>query len=288
MGKKYIDPLSDGGFKIFFGKVGKSEGFLIDFLNGLFVDDPDLGGITSVKYLNNEVAPDRIDDKQIRYDIQCTTSTGHKYVVEMQRQTRPHFEKRAAYYIAKAMADQASDKVGDQEWRYKDLQPVVGVFVLEDHLPGKKKKPVLDYKYREKEDHNDTLNLSRQVFIQLEYFDRLEEECVNRKDQWLFILKNLESMEYMPFSQTKDQIFKRLDHYAQIANLSNPERVEYDRLLKFSRDYYSDMDDYIEEGRAEGRAEAKSEVALKMKAMGMDKDTISNLTGLTSEEIERL
>ena len=43
-----------------------------------------------------------------------------------------------------------------------------------------------------------------------------------------------------------------------------------------------------EEGRSEGRADAFHEIAAKMKAAGMKDEEISDMTGLTSEEIEEL
>ena len=43
-----------------------------------------------------------------------------------------------------------------------------------------------------------------------------------------------------------------------------------------------------EEGRAEGRAEGVSNVARKLKAMGVDYKTIVESTGLSIEEIEAL
>ena len=42
------------------------------------------------------------------------------------------------------------------------------------------------------------------------------------------------------------------------------------------------------EGRAEGRTEEKIEMAKKMKSMGMAIETISQISGLTAEQIEQL
>ena len=42
------------------------------------------------------------------------------------------------------------------------------------------------------------------------------------------------------------------------------------------------------EGRVEGRTEEKIEMAKKMKAMGMAIETISQISGLTAEQIDQL
>ena len=55
---KLTNPLIDTIFKIIFGKEGVSEEFLIDFLNQIFVDDPEFDEIVSVRYGN----PERIEN----------------------------------------------------------------------------------------------------------------------------------------------------------------------------------------------------------------------------------
>ena len=292
MGKIFIDPLSDGGFKIVFGIEGKSEKFLIDFLNEIFADDPEFDRIVAVAYMQNERSPRHLLEREFRYDIYCTTSTGHHFVVEMQRDVRPNFEKRSAYYVAKAMADQARKTVDGRPWKYSDLRPVVGIFVLETHLPGKPQRAILDYQYREKEDHNEKLGMSRQIFIQLDYFNQTEEECVNRKEQWLYILKHLDNMEHMPFAQYKDQVFEQLDQYTRVTNLSAEERNYYDSLLKFYWDYNDDLqyskEQGLEQGREQGIEREKLDTVKRMLKKGFDLATISDLTEVPINVIEKL
>lgn len=293
MGKTYVDPLSDGGFKLFFGKSGKSNQFLVDFLNGLFEEDKDFDRIVAVEYRNTELSPDHILDKEIRYDVHCLTSTGHRFVVEVQREVRPNFLKRTDFYMAKAIVDQYLEKKEGERWTYMDLQPVVGVFVLEDHLAGKPQESVLDYQYRDKNDPSETLGMTRKIFVQLDYFHQKEEECVSKRDQWLYILKHLDDMEYMPFTETKDKIFAKLDDYARIGNLSKKDRQEYDRLLKFRLDYYSDLRDSVEEGEARGFAKGKAEgerarsiaIAKSLIAGGMSREEALRHTELSSEDL---
>lgn len=66
---EYIDPTYDIGFKLLFGRENVSEEFLIDFLNSLFANVPELRGITTVKYLNTERTSDWKGGKGIRYDL---------------------------------------------------------------------------------------------------------------------------------------------------------------------------------------------------------------------------
>ena len=51
---KYIDPFTDTGFKIIFGKEHVSNDILRSFLNVLFEGDPVLSDIRSVEYRPTE------------------------------------------------------------------------------------------------------------------------------------------------------------------------------------------------------------------------------------------
>ena len=57
-------------------------------------------------------------------------------------------------------------------------------------------------------------------------------------------------------------------------------------------DYYSTMTTSYNKGKAEGRAEGKEEArrenAIKMKELGVSPAIISQVTGLTVEEVEKL
>lgn len=65
--------------------------------------------------------------------------------------------------------------------------------------------------------------------------------------------------------------------------------MERERILT---DYYSDLDDAlisgIQEGKQEGIKERNAEIVSSMKLQGFSVDQISNITGLTEDEIEKL
>ncbi len=69
--------------------------------------------------------------------------------------------------------------------------------------------------------------------------------------------------------------------------------MERERILT---DYYSDLDDALisgmqqgkQEGKQEGIKERNAEIVSSMKLQGFSVDQISNITGLTEDEIEKL
>ena len=134
-------------------------------------------------------------------------------------------------------------------------------------------------------------------------------------------------MEQISFKDKK-AIFDRLEKMAKKANMTPEERRQYEEEWKIYNDYFNTIEsaekkgyiDGIEEGRAEGREEGRAEGreegraegreegraegreegrekgreeekqanARNMKAMNFAPDIISQITGLTIEEIEKL
>lgn len=94
----------------------------------------------------------------------------------------------------------------------------------------------------------------------------------------------------------EDKVFDRLFKEAEIATFTPEELREYEDSLKAYRDIKNSIDSARREGRAEGRAEGLAEghveekkvIARKMKSKGFSASDISEMTGLTEEEIRTL
>lgn len=104
---KFIDSMTDTGFKIVFGKEGQSNEILMALLNELFRGQEGFEPIVSLKYINNERSRDNDEGKTIIHDIICETQLGHKFMVEMHKQPQPFFQDWAEYYMSRALTEQA-------------------------------------------------------------------------------------------------------------------------------------------------------------------------------------
>ena len=82
----------------------------------------------------------------------------------------------------------------------------------------------------------------------------------------------------------EDKVFDRLFKEAEITTFTPEELREYEDSLKA----YRDIKNSIDSARREGRAEEKKVIARKMKSKGFSAADISEMTGLTDEEIETL
>lgn len=127
----------------------------------------------------------------------------------------------------------------------------------------------------------------RFVFLQLPCFKKEESECENDFERWIYVLKNMETLQRLPFKARKS-VFEKLEQIVDIASLSKEERMKYDESIKVYRDQLATLDFAKQKGRAEGRVEGTLDVARRMKAMSIPVETISLCTGLSLDEIAGL
>ena len=114
-------------------------------------------------------------------------------------------------------------------------------------------------------------------------------------DCWIYIMKNMNMFEQMPFSE-KYPVFRKLAEIGDLRKLSREELELYDEDIKNMRDIYATrkfdekrgMEKGMAKGRAEGKAEGKAEVARNLLAIGMSWPQIVQLTGLTEDQLKQL
>ena len=295
---KFINPFTDYGFKKIFGQE-ISKDLLIDFLNDLLKGER---VITDLTFLNNEQLPKYDEGRGLIYDIYCCTDTGEKIIVEMQNKSQLHFKERALYYLSNAIVQQ-SEK--GNEWKF-NIKAVYGVFFMNflfDHCVKLRTDVILA--------DRDTGELfsdrMRQVFIALPLFNKEEDACENDFERWIYILKNMETLNRLPFKARK-AVFEKLEKIVDIASLSKEERMKYDESIKVYRDNLATIsfaenkglkrgreeglkegiEKGLKEGRKEGRKEGILSVARNLRSGGMSVEAIAAATGLSIEEIEQL
>ena len=131
----------------------------------------------------------------------------------------------------------------------------------------------------------------RYVFLQLPFFQKDETSCETDFERWIYILKNMDTLQRMPFKLRK-AVFQRLEDIVDIASLSKEDRIKYDESIKTYRDNLVTEAYALQKGRTEGRAEGFLEAnrrnARAMKAKGLPMELIAEITGLSAQEINDL
>ena len=113
----------------------------------------------------------------------------------------------------------------------------------------------------------------------------------NKIDKWLYLFRYLAKLQERPHA-LQERIFQKLFAAAEIAKYSREELEIYEESLKYYRDlnnivYSAKVEGKIE-GKVEGKIERTNELAKIMKGEGIEIVTISKITGLSEEEIEKL
>ncbi|MCH5218018.1 MAG: Rpn family recombination-promoting nuclease/putative transposase [Muribaculaceae bacterium] len=279
----YIDPFSDIGFKAIFGREGQSEEILREFLNEVFRGQPMFDEIKSVTFINAERTKDREDSKTIIHDILCTTDSGQRFIVEMQKIEQERFLLRAIYYVGRGIADQAKRLPGEKPWTY-DLLPVAGVFVTTFPITGLPNKLLLHVGLTDLDTGEMVAKHIRFAFIQTPFFNKSEDECITKFEKIIYTLKNMATLIAIPFQESKDDIFARMEEAAKYASLSPEEKAIYDYELKLARDKESQL----QTAHDKGRKESSLEIAKNLKEAGVDPNIIASATNLSLKDIATL
>ena len=276
---KFINPFTDIGFKRIFGKKINKD-LLIDFLNALLEGER---CVKDISFLDKELLPVFKKDRGVIYDIYCTDENGEQFIVEMQNKEQANFRDRALYYLSQTIARQGEKGA---QWQF-DLKAVYGVFFMNFKLKGSAHKLRTDIVLADRDTHEIFTDKMRYIFLELPLFDKTEDECENDFERWIYVLKNMETLQRLPF-KARNAVFQRLEEIVDIASLTKEERLKYDESIKVYRDNLAVMAFERAEGRAEGERNKQLEIARNLKRMGMKEEAIVEATNLSVEEIKKL
>ena len=123
-------------------------------------------------------------------------------------------------------------------------------------------------------------------------FDKhTEAECMDIFDCWIYIVKNMNMFEQMPFSE-KYPVFRKLAEIGDLRKLSREELELYDEDIKNMRDIYAtrkfDEKKGIEIGMAKGMEKEKLATARRLLSMGLSDEQVATATELPLEEIQKM
>jgi predicted transposase/invertase (TIGR01784 family) len=286
---KYLNLFTDFGFKRIFGQEQSKE-TLMAFLNTLL---PERHQIHDLQYTNPEHQGLTEYDRKAIFDLNCVSSSGEHFIVELQKAKQKFFKDRSVFYASFPIQRQAQR--GDWDYRQQAVYSI-GIldFVFDDEDPVTRGDVL--HRVQLKDQRNrvfyDKLSF---IYLTLPNFNKTEDELESEQDKWFFVFKNLHRLQDLP-ARLQGRIFERIFREAQIAKLDRKEQEAYEDSLKVYRDLKNVLDtardEAFEEGKAEGLAEGERrrslEIARSMKAQGLGVGLIAQLTGLGTQDIENL
>ena len=225
---RFINPFTDMGFKRIFGQE-VNKNLLIDFLNDLLEGEKRIINIT---FLDKEQLGTTADDRSCIYDIYCENENGERFIVEIQNRGHRNFKERAIYYLSRTIANQGQK---GPSWMF-DLKAVYGVFFMNFHLDGRRQARFrTDVSLRDMRTNEPFSDKMRFIFLDLPAFTKDEETCETDFERWIYVLKNMEILQRMPFKARKS-VFEELEKIADISALSKEDQEKYEHIIKVYRD----------------------------------------------------
>jgi predicted transposase/invertase (TIGR01784 family) len=268
-GDKYINLLTDFGFKRLFGSE-PNKALLIDFLNVIL---PPQHTVADISYKNNENVGNTTMDRKAIFDIYCESKTGEKFIVEIQKAKQNYFKDRSVYYATFLIQEQAEK--GDWNYPSTSLKAsklssvyTIGIldFIFENHKQEQEFLHTVELKNQNCEVFYDKLKF---IYVELPKFTKKIEELETHFEKWLYLFKHLSELETPP-EKLQEGVFKQLFEIAEIAKFTPEEQRAYENSLK----YYRDLHNVIETSKLEGKQEGI--------AMGVEQGiTIGREQGIT-------
>ena len=280
---KFLDPKNDIAFRRIFGSE-RNKDILIHFINDILVFK-ETAPITEVTFLKTIQDPEIITKKTSIVDVLCQDENGNKYIVEMQVAKEKGFAKRAQYYAAKAYANQAN--VGGI---YENLKEIVFIaisdFIMFEGKPGFKS----DHVILDRHSHEHDLKDFSFTFLELPKFRKTIDELNSITDKWMYFFNGTEetSPEDLAKIIGSDAIMERAYHELDRYYWNEDELLSYEQAEKYEGAYNASMRQKYDEGREEGEYLKAIKTAKIMKTKGMQTTVITECTGLSEDEIEKL
>ena len=256
--------------------------------------------IKIVEILESEGNQESADDKFNRVDIKALNSKGEIIIVEIQNTREIHYLERILYGVAKAITEHISLGEG-----YQQVKKVYSISILyfdigvgddyiyhgQNNFTGVHTGDHLRINTRERNVLVSRLPADifpEYILIRVNEFDKVARTPL---DEWIEYLKD---GTIRPDTTTPGlrEAREKLKYYS----MSPGERLVYDRHIDDIIIQNDAIDTSKWEGRMEGLAEGEAkglakgmrQVAVNMKRLGMDMESIINCTGLTEEEIASL
>ena len=275
-----VKKLNDYFIHYFFGLKG-DEDLLLSFINAIMIDS-NFATFVSVDILNPFNLSEKAGNKESIVDLKAITEDGIIVIIEIQTYSTKNFFERTLYYWSKNYSSVL--KKGDE---YYELRPVISINLIDDILFDKTDNRMHTcYLLKEKNTNKILTDHIQMHYVEIPKFDENADIKKELKNWILFLKSNKE--EDMSQLLKEDTIFekamKKYNYFTDNEELLN----EYDKREAYLVYQHSLMRDSREEGIEEGIKNEKYSIAKNLKKSGLDIKFISENTGLSIEEIEKL
>ena len=275
-----IDKLNDLFVRYLLGKNG-NENMLEDMVNAA-LSDFNFEEVKDLEIIDPYNLSENIDLKESIIDIKAKTKDNQTVIIEIQLCGNMDFVKRIFYYISKNIVNEI--KEGED---YKDIPRIISINLLNFNLDfGDEGQPHRCFKLIDTKNHNVDLDfiqmhiLEVQRFIEIIEKSTIDELKKNKLLTWMkfFTSKNLKAIE-KELMEANPIMTKVIEEYKRFTSDEKLMRA-YDARDAFLLGQKMMLN--------REREEEKKYIAKNLKNAGLDIKFISENTGLSIEEVEKL
>ena len=267
---KKLIPLNDHAFKRMFGEKGQ-ELSLITIFNGLTCRTGE-NAAKSITIKERVIPRELYDDKQVELDVHATTDKNERINIEAQIKNID-MKGRGAYYASKMLS-----KGLEKGQCYSELQNIIRITIF-----GTRSRTRDNYENYYK--YERTNEYTEQYEFVLPNFDLLENKDINNLQHrcLMFLSPNTEENMRKKVIEMEPGLAKAQEMLDYIN--SSPEELE---LYEMRERVRRDIEDARKNDLQEGKEMEKIEIVLNSMKENIPIETISKITGLSVEKIQKL
>ena len=261
-----------------------SNAILLDFINSIMLDS-NMKTFRDVEILNPFNCKENYEDKETIVDVKCITQNGTVVIIEIQLQGNSRFPERILYYWASNYS-----KLLKQGEKYDALTPVISINLLNFNLDDNDSIHSCYMIY----DTNNKRLLTDHLQIHIIELKKFKYNILQPDlNCWLkfFTMKDNKGEIMSDLVKEKpimEEVQKRYNNFIKDRLMMN----EYDKREAYLYGNQIMLEEErrlgIKEGIEQGEKNKAISMAKNMKARDMDINLISELTGLSIEEIKNL
>ena len=225
-------------------------------------------------------------------DVRAKLHDGTEVIIEIQIRKQQYFLNRFHYYLANQLVEnvQKLRQQGQTHRMYEQMEPVYGIAILEKSLLLDEEAAINKYwltnsrsgkqlkAYYKNGKHQ---NLLQVAFLELDKYNK-DENLTDAGRQWLEFFGNL------PFTKAPSQAVAHADSLLDSSSWTKEEKTMIDERIRIQENYDMTMETAIDEAREEGLEQGRKQLVYEMVSRGMSPDLISEMTGLSIEEIKSM
>ena len=225
-------------------------------------------------------------------DVRAKLHDGTEVIIEIQIRKQQYFLNRFHYYLANQLVEnvQKLRQQGQTHKMYEQMEPVYGIAILEKSLLLDEEAAINKYwltnsrsgkqlkAYYKNGKHQ---NLLQVAFLELDKYNK-DENLTDAGRQWLEFFGNL------PFTKAPSQAVVHADSLLDSSSWTKEEKTMIDERIRIQENYDMTLETAIDEAREEGLEQGRKQLVCEMISRGMNPALISEMTGLSLEEIETL